>query len=261
MISRALAALAGTALLLGVLSACGEDAPEDVSAEPPENGLCRLLDADDVARPSNDSDPVDCADRHTAETFLVADFPEDLHDLDADDPELGAHVYSECAPAFARFLGADESAVMRTIVSWAWFGPSEPQWEAGARWFRCDVVGGGEQLTDYRALPETAEGLLEGMPPDQWMVCATGRSVDGSPKVPCSEPHTWRAVTTIKVGEPGEDYPGDRVVEVTTRDYCSDSVGAWLGYPASYDFGYTFFREAEWEAGNRRSVCWAQTQQ
>lgn len=261
MIPRALAALAGTALLLGVLSACGEDAPEDVSAEPPENGLCRLLDADDVARPSNDSDPVDCADRHTAETFLVADFPEDLHDLDADDPELGAHVYSECAPAFARFLGADESAVMRTIVSWAWFGPSEPQWEAGARWFRCDVVGGGEQLTDYRALPETAEGLLEGMPPDQWMVCATGRSVDGSPKVPCSEPHTWRAVTTIKVGEPGEDYPGDRVVEVTTRDYCSDSVGAWLGYPASYDFGYTFFREAEWEAGNRRSVCWAQTQQ
>ena len=46
----------------------------------------------------------------------------------------------------------------------------------------------------------------------------------------------------------------------TTRDFCSDSVGAWLNYPVDYDFGYTWFHEAEWEAGNRRSVCWAKTE-
>jgi hypothetical protein len=46
---------------------------------------------------------------------------------------------------------------------------------------------------------------------------------------------------------------------VTTRDYCSDSVGAWLNYPVDYQYGYTWFHEAEWEAGNRRSVCWAKT--
>ena len=49
--------------------------------------------------------------------------------------------------------------------------------------------------------------------------------------------------------------------EVTTRDYCSKSVGAWLGYPVDYDYGYTWFHEAEWDAGNRRSVCWAKTSQ
>ena len=43
--------------------------------------------------------------------------------------------------------------------------------------------------------------------------------------------HTWRAVTTIKLGEPEDPYPGDRLVEVTTRDFCSDSVGAWLELP------------------------------
>ena len=32
-------------------------------------------------------------------------------------------------------------------------------------------------------------------------------------------------------------------------------------YPVDYDFGYTWFHEAEWEAGNRRSVCWAKTDQ
>jgi hypothetical protein len=246
--------------LLG-LAGCGEEEAGPVTTDAPADGACRVLDAEDVALPSNDTPAVDCTEPHTAETFEVDELPADLQDLDPDAREIGAFVYTSCSRSFQRFLEADDSAVMRTVVSWAWFRPSDEAWDAGARWYRCDVVGGGEQLTDYRDLPETAKGLLEGMPPDEWMVCATGRTVDGSPKVPCSEPHTWRAVTTIKVGEADEEYPGDRIVEVTTRDYCSDSVGAWLGYPASYDFGYTFFRQAEWEAGNRRSVCWAQTQQ
>ena len=80
-------------------------------------------------------------------------------------------------------------------------------------------------------------------------------------KVPCSQKHDWRAVTTIKLGETGDPYPGDRLVQVKTRDFCSESVGAWLGYPVDYDFGYTWFHEAEWQAGNRRSVCWAKTDQ
>jgi hypothetical protein len=101
--------------------------------------------------------------------------------------------------------------------------------------------------------------MLSGRPNDAWMTCAVGETVTGSEKVPCSQPHNWRAVTTIKVGEPKDDYPGDRVVEARTRDYCSDSVGAWMNYPVDYEFGYTYFREAEWSAGNRRSICWART--
>ena len=91
------------------------------------------------------------------------------------------------------------------------------------------------------------------------MVCADGPTVSGSVKVPCTEPHQWRAVTTISIGDADEKYPGDRVVEVTTRDFCSKSVLAWLNYPVEYDYGYTWFHEAEWDAGNRRSVCWAKT--
>ena len=66
-------------------------------------------------------------------------------------------------------------------------------------------------------------------------------------------------MTTIKLGEPEDDYPGDRLVEVQTRDFCDKSVGAVLGYPVTYDFAYTWFHEAEWEVGNRRSICWAKT--
>ena len=159
-----------------------------------------------------------------------------------------------------KFLGADESLVMRSVVTWAWFRPSEKAWDKGARWYRCDIVGGGDQSKEYVELPDTARGLLLGRPDDKWMVCVAGPSVSGSPKIPCSEDHDWRAVTTIKLGEPTDPYPGDRLSEVRTRDFCSNSVGAWLNYPVDYDFGYTWFHEAEWQAGNRRSVCWAKTQ-
>ena len=244
------------------LVACGDSDPSDADAsQKPVLGACRMLTPDDVAEPSNDSEAVDCSDTHTAETFAVGQLPSTFDDADYDDGDLGAWAYETCSKAFMDFLGADESLVMRTVVSWAWFRPSESAWDDGARWYRCDVVGGGEQSREYVELPPTAEGLLLGRPKDRWLVCADGPTVAGSVKVPCTDPHQWRAVTTIGLGEKGDEYPGDRVVEVTTRDFCSKSVGAWLNYPVDYDFGYTWFHEAEWDTGNRRSVCWAKTDQ
>ena len=243
------------------LAGCGSDSAPPEDEKPPELGACRALTPDDVEQPSNTSDPVDCTSPHTAETYAVGELPDSFDDADYEDDDLGAWAYSTCSDAFQKFLGADESLVMRTVVSWAWFRPTEAAWDDGARWYRCDVVGGGEQSKEYVDLPTTAKGLLLGRPQDRWMVCADGPTVSGSVKVPCTEPHQWRAVTTISLGDAKDDYPGDRVVEVTTRDYCSDSVGAWLSYPVDYDFGYTWFHQAEWDAGNRRSVCWAKTDQ
>jgi Septum formation len=241
-----------------VLVGCGDEkAPVD--EKPPELGACRDLSPDDVEQPSNTAEPVDCASPHTAETYAVGQLPDQFADADWDDEDLGAWAYTTCSKAFMDFLGADDSLVMRTVVSWAWFRPTKDAWDGGARWYRCDVVGGGEQSKDYIDLPTTAKGLLLGRPQDRWMVCADGPTVAGSVKVPCTDPHQWRAVTTISLGEAKDDYPGDRLVEVTTRDFCSKSVGAWLNYPVDYDFGYTWFHQAEWDAGNRRSVCWAKT--
>jgi len=248
------------------LAGCGGDADGDTDSaqvdatETPKLGACRVLTPEDVSKPSNATKVVDCEDKHTAETFAVGDVPVELHDAAYDSEELGAFAYKTCSAKFQKFLGADESTVMRTIVSWAWFRPSEKAWDKGARWYRCDIVGGGDQSKEYAELPPTAAGLLAALPTDDaWMVCVNGASVQAAPKIACTEAHNWRAVTTIKVGDPDDPYPGDRVVEVTTRDYCSRSVGAWLGYPPEYDFGYTWFHEGEWKAGNRRSVCWAAT--
>ena len=261
--ARAVALAAALAL---ALTACEEDLPANVdpaqvdAVEAPELGACRDLTADDIAQPSNATRVVDCSEDHTAMTYAVGSLPEELRDADYDADELGAFAFATCSKKFIKLLGADESLAMRTVLTWAWFRPSEEAWDQGARWYRCDVVGGGDQTEELVDIPADVKGLMQ-RPEDEWLVCAAGPTVAGSVKVPCSEAHDWRAVSTIKLGEPDDPYPGDRVSEVTTRDYCSKSVGAWLGYPVDYDYGYTWFHEAEWNAGNRRSVCWAKTSQ
>ena len=256
---RAVLVALALALSVSSLSACGGgEPPKDV--DPPETGACRDLTPADVAEPTNDTSPVPCSESHTAETYAVGQLPSSFDDADWADPALDAWAAKTCTGAFREFLGADVSRVMRSVLSWSWFRPSEEAWEEGARWYRCDVVGGGEQSRSYVELPLTTKGLLAGKPQDRWMACAVGRTVAGAVKVPCTEPHEWRAVTTISVGEPDDPYPGAKKVEATTRDFCSTSVGAWLDYPVDYDYGYTWFDEPEWAAGNRRSVCWAKTE-
>ncbi len=261
--------VAALATLAGGLTGCGDDttppgegqtssASAD-SVEPPELGACRVLAPAEVAAPTNASPTVPCDQKHNAQTFAIGDVPARLGEADYDSQELAAFAYETCNSGLRRFLGADESLAMRTVLSWAWFRPSAEAWKDGARWYRCDVVGGGEQSAALVSLPESAKGLLAERPDDRWLVCVAGPTVSGAPKIPCTEPHDWRAVTTIKLGEPDDPYPGDRLSEVRSRDFCSQSVQAYLNYPVQYDWGYTWFHEAEWTAGNRRSVCWAKT--
>jgi hypothetical protein len=248
-------------LVAPLLTACFGTADGSASdgTTAPDIGACRMLTPDDVARPTNDTEVVSCDQPHTAQTIAVASLPEQFDAAAYDDDKMAAYVYRMCTHEFIDFTGADESLSMRTILSWAWFRPSTSAWKAGARWYRCDVIGGGDQIRTYVDLPQTTKGLLLGRPHDEWMVCAQGATVSGSVKVPCSEKHDWRAVTTIVLGGQSDPYPGDRAVQSRTRDFCSKSVGAWLDYPVDYDFGYSWFHQAEWDAGNRRSVCWART--
>jgi hypothetical protein len=251
-------------LALGLAaSACSSPFREDSDADglkKPALGACRDLSATDIEKSSNATPVVSCTKDHTAQTFLVGTLPGGASAA-YDDDAHGRFAFTSCTKAFREFLGADESLAMRSWLSWAWFRPSERGWDRGARWYRCDLVGGPTGSKQLRELPEDAKGLFTSGQPDEWLLCARGDTIPGSTKVACSEDHDWRAVTTIKVGQPDDPYPGDRIVQVRSRDRCSDWVGAWSHYPVDYAYGYTWFREAEWSTGNRRSICWARTPQ
>ena len=244
------------ALLGATLVAC-RSTPSD-SPKPPKLGACRMLSPGDVETATDDTEPVACTEPHTAETFLVGTLPASTGKAYTSRTH-GAHVHKACTSAFATYIGADESLALRTRLSWAWFRPSESAWKDGARWFRCDVVGGPADAKEWAHLPPKAKGMLAKRRIDQWVTCARGEQFAGSTKVSCDQPHDWRAMTAIKIGLPPDPYPGDRVSEVRARDGCSDWVGAWTKYSTDYDYGYTVFHETEWKAGNRRALCWAKT--
>lgn len=250
-------------LLLSTTMGCGSGPAKKTEADrltAPALGTCRTVEPKDVDKPSDASAVVSCTKDHTAETFAIGTFPRHLADASYDSAKLGRYIYRVCDKAYQRFLGGDESLARRSLLSWAWFRPSKAAWERKARWYRCDVVGGPEGASSYRPLPTTAKGFLGAKPPEDWMMCARGERVAGSTKVPCTDAHDWRAVTTIKLGQPKDPYPGDRLAQIRSQQYCSASVGAWLNYPVvTYDYGVTVFHEAEWRAGNRRSICWART--
>ncbi|MFL6062751.1 MAG: septum formation family protein [Marmoricola sp.] len=256
-----LGACVGVCLGSLLLAACGNPFHHDDASDrrtPPALGACRDLSAADLTEPSNADAVVPCTRDHTAQTFAIGTLPASTG-TSWTDRRHGTWIYTTCTRAFQAFVGADDSLAMRSQLSWAWFRPSQRGWDRGARWYRCDVVGGPPETKHLRDLPTDAKGLLLGAPPDAWMTCALGPAVAGSTKVPCTETHTWRAVTTVKVGLPTDPYPGDRIVEVRSRDYCQESVGGWMHYPPAYDYGFTWFKEDRWSIGNRRSICWAKT--
>jgi len=258
------AVLVAVALLAGCASSGGQGGnvdPEQVDAvETPTLGACRDLAPADIGAASNATRTVGCGEPHTAQTYAVGPLPDSLDDAAYDDAAVGAFAYETCTEKLQDFLGADVSLSLRSLLTWAWFRPSQEAWDDGARWYRCDVVGGTEQSTDLPRLPETAQGLLQGRPDDRWLTCAAGPSIADAPRVPCAEPHRWRAATTIKVGEAEDDYPGDEIVRNRTRGFCRDSVRAYLGYPVDFEYSYTWFHRTEWDFGNRRSICWARTE-
>lgn len=252
---RAFAVVTLPALLL--LSACGGHNPSDTT-KPPANGICRVLTIADLSARTNNSAPVACTSPHTAQTILVSTFPASVGtDYQAD--TVGAYAYRTCGPAFETYLGATDSSVMRVQLSWAWFGPTQDAWNRGARWFRCDAVGAPPNQSSITDIPANLKNLLTGFPPDQWLTCATGASFATRVDVSCALPHTWRAVTAVKLGQPDDPYPGDHLSEIRANNYCSDAIGAYFNYANTYEYGYTVFHAAEWKAVNRRAICWAKT--
>ena len=241
------------------------DEADTASTKAPVLGACRLLDPR-RHRPRQQRLPRRSpAPRSTPpQTFAVGTFPAAGREGRPDARALGAYVYDQCKPAFRRFVGADDSLVLRSTLTWAWFRSVEGR--VGRRRAPLAVRRGRRRRQVRRRCVEPArrraKGLLLGRPDDRWMVCVNGPSVNGSPKIPCSRAahlaggHHDRA----REGE-GRPTPATGSVEVRTRDFCSDSVGAWMNYPIDYDYGYTWFHAAEWKAGNRRSICWAKTDQ
>lgn len=272
-LGRTLAGLLALVLLLTGCTGCtGSDEPEtpesgsaaSATPEPPKPprrprvGDCHRLTWDQALSPTAaEGTRVQCRRRHTAVTFHVGrvERTKSGRPRPVDSARVQRQVARVCPERLPDHLGGTVDEVRRSLLRAVWFTPTLAQAEAGAGWFRCDVVATGPQESLRRLPGDLAGALADPEVREQLALCAAGEPGTASfSRVPCSAPHAWRAVTTVDLE--GEAYPGAEAVGSTMADACSDAATEAATDPLDVRWSQEGPTRAQWRAGQRHGFCW-----
>lgn len=269
---RSLVALATVLLLL--LSGCsgGDDDSSSPSpsasrasekAEPPKPprrpqvGDCYRLTFDEALAPTAPTQRVRCGRKPTAITFHVGKVERNRtgRPRPVDSVRVQRQVARACPERLANFLGAEPDQVRRSLVRAIWFTPTLEQADAGADWFRCDVVAAGPGRT-FMVLPRRMAGAFaDDALREKFALCATGKPGTKSfTRVTCSAPHAWRAAATVDIA--GDDYPGKDAIAAAMDDPCSDAATDAASNPLDVRWSQEGPTRAQWRGGQRYGICW-----
>lgn len=233
--------------------------PTRATAPPrPAARACYRLSFDVALAPTNGSAPVDCARTHTSMTFNVGtlDTLVDGHLLAVDSKHVQAQVATECPAALPGFLGGTPEALHLSMFRAVWFTPTVEESDAGANWFRCDVIAiaGNGKLAPLTG--KLAGVLDDPQAADRYGMCGTAEpGTAGFTRVICSGDHSWRALQTVPFA--GTGYPGETAVRDGGQQPCKDAGRAAASDKLSFKWGYEWPTEKQWAAGQHYGLCWA----
>lgn len=252
------------------LGACTSQSVPEASDEPsvsassstaptrPQVGECHRLSLQELLGSADTEPPVPCGDEHTSETVHVGTFKAAAAGETAALTQDRANRVAArtCRTEAASYLGTDPGRLWLTRVEVFWFVPTPEQVDAGADWLRCDVVvlERGDRLMQ---LPASMEDALRATGGRRYALCGTARpGAEDFERVVCGERHSWRAISTIGVGD-GERYPGPGRARSAGEERCQGQARAAQDGALQYDYGWEWPTRAQWEAGQRHGYCWA----
>jgi hypothetical protein len=244
-----LAVAAATAVVLAGLTI---PAPASAAATV---GSCYAYRAATLKAISSTAPVVDCNAQHTAETYYAGTLPETFG-LPSKAPR--AKLLSAGQPctvaAMNSYLGVPDRQLPSRFLTVVLF-PTDDEWTAGERWFRCDVVlQGGLQLKSFTG---TVAALVAATPADQFNFCTPREpNARATAAFPCLTPkRNWLKVLDQELGGPGSSFPGTSSVERKTRALCEKQGKKWSGrqkYPGWWAIWPT---SVGWKQGKRSAQC------
>ncbi len=231
--------------------------PTADEAAAPESGGCHRLSFDEALAPTSGTGAVKCTKAHTAETYAVGRVVNlvDGHLLAIDSDRVQDQVATTCPDALSEAVGGSRDDVRLSMLRAVWFTPTVEESDAGADWYRCDVVAlaGAESLTQVRGSLGKVLATPEGRA--TYGMCGTAGPDDKAfERVPCGEQHSWRAFSVIEL--PEGDYPGRDAVS-TAGAPCQDAAAAIAEDALDYEWGFEGPDRAQWDAGQTFVRCWA----
>jgi hypothetical protein len=235
--------------------------PAPKKPEAPKEGSCYRLTLEEAARPTTNKRPVPCTETNTARTIHVGhlDTIVDGHSLGVDSERVQEQLSTTCPKELASFLGGTDEARALSRFQAIWFSPTLEEYDAGADWFRCDVValGGPDKLL---ALPteQRLQGILDRPGAlDTYGLCGTAEpGAKGFERVACALHHSWVAISTIPIAG-GDKYPGEAAVREAGDQTCSDEVRNRNGLVLEYTYGWEWPSLEQWTGGQHYGFCWA----
>lgn len=248
-------------------SACGATvagsaSPADtVIAAPPHLGSCWQLGTDDFGSPLTQPARRDCDHPHDTETVWVATdaltssvaYPTRFQ-LEQSSGSLAAALDAVCDyRTVSTYLG-DEAGMHAPYVSAQPRLPSSAQWDAGARWLRCDVVYG---IDAPEPAPGRLAGALAGPQTAALRACYAGTPADHQ-VVPCSKPHQAEIVPDGLYLTSPSPYPTqDRARQAMAQSVCAKPLTIDLAAaPPPTDVRLDLYLEApDPDSGDPSATC------
>lgn len=225
---------------------------------------CYALDSADPTAVATWPPPVDCAVPHTVETALVGQFTGEDAERTSPPPIGGPgqrRAFQDCSGAVRDYLGGEWRAVRLELIL---ITPSALHWDAGARWFRCDLV----EYTDIenpaiKARTASLKGVLAGQSDlplgcQQITESADKKTVQIAAAA-CTAPHNGEFAGLWE--HPDGPYPEEPARNAAAGDGCRAVIAAFAGIPNDDNFKYRTgwvtspFGRAAWERGNRAVRC------
>lgn len=220
----------------------------------PKAGQCHALSFRQALAVVGRTEPVACGRKHTAQTYFVGRLRLEtpagkIRRVDSDAAQRQAR--TTCLARLPRHLGVLPRELRLTTAQAVWFTPSPHRAEAGADWFRCDVVAvaSPRQLLQ---LPRQTKGWG-----DAPVVAMCATAAPGTPafrRVNCGAGHAWLAVATVDI--PGRKLPARAAIVDRMDSTCRDVARARAGDPLDFTWSQESPTMEQWAAGQRYGICW-----
>jgi hypothetical protein len=228
----------------------------------PALGACYRLSYDEAVAPTNEDTPIACTKGHTTQTFAVGrlDLVTNGHLLAVDSEEVRAQVAQRCPRQLAAYVGATEEQLRLSLLRPVWFTPTIEQSDAGAAWYRCDViaVSGDDKVAKFDY--DIFEALEKPARRAEFALCGTAQPGTAAfTRVLCREDHSWRAISVIDLSARSQNggYPGTAAVKDAGQDPCADAARAIASDALDYEWGYEWPTKDQWQAGQTYGRCWS----
>ncbi|MCW2845425.1 MAG: hypothetical protein JWN22_3341 [Nocardioides sp.] len=228
-----------------------------VAAPRPDDRACYRLDFDAAVAPTNETRPADCTRAHTSMTYVVdtLDTVVDGHLLAVDSQRVQAQVARTCPDRLTGFLGGTPDDLHLSMLRAVWFTPTVEESDAGADWYRCDVIA---VASDGELAPLTGRlaGVL-GRPAARAPYGMCGTAEPGTAafhRVICSSDHSWRAIRTVDFAR--RTYPGESAARAAGQQPCEDAARERASDALNFRWGYEWPTEKQWGAGQTYGLCW-----